>query len=231
MISISINKPELDLLELLRFALSETTNDRRERAVTNWKHYVVSERLRLLNEAVRFDWTADPTNSKFVRWVAKTATDRDEANYEFNMTARRYEDRYERRLNVAEHIGKLIWDSIQNGEFAGVHTPTGILGRVSEIGKVRKISGARDKDTLREIWKTYRGVVHLGMAMDFLEDNPGYSEHVLHLAERFRKGLSRNCPKGTNTAYVSEAEQYSFIYKSKLWGPRFRDRGLPYDVV
>jgi hypothetical protein len=92
------------------------------------------------------------------------------------------------------------------------------------------VSGARDKDTLRKIWNSYRGVVHLGIAIDYCENHPAQNLHVFHLAELFRKTLSENCPKGTSKPYVDPGEQISFLYISTLSGPRFRNRGLPFGV-
>jgi hypothetical protein len=231
MLSITINEPELNFVELIRLALSEETMEQRERAIKNVKHEAVAARLDLLASEGGTSWASDPDNAKFVQWTIKTSVERREAAYEFSQTARRYEEKNERRLNIAEHVGKLIWLSILEKKFEGVQTEIGILRQVRDDAKSHAISGARDMDTLRKVWATYRGVVHLGMALDFCAEQPNQQSNLLHIAERYRQGLSGNCPKGTSKPYVSPAEQISFVYLSRLKGLRFRDRGLPYDTV
>ncbi len=230
MLTITINEPELNFVELIRLALSEETTEQKERAIKNVKHEAVAARLDLLAAEGGSSWATDPDNAHFVQWTIRTSAERREAAYEFSKTARRYEERNERRLNIAEHIGKLIWLSILDRKFEGVQTEIGILQQVSDDAKSHAVSGARDIDTLRKAWATYRGVVHLGMALDFCEENPNQKMNLLHIAERYRQGLSQNCPKGTSKPYVSPAEQISFVYLSRLKGLRFRDRGLPYDI-
>ena len=231
MLTIAINEPELGFVELIRLALSEETNAKRERAIKNVKHEAVAARLDLLAGEGGSSWATDLDNAKFVQWTIRTQAERREAAYEFSQTARRYEEKTERRLNIAEHIGKLIWLSIMDNKFEGVQTEIGILQQVREVAKGLSVSGARDIDTLRKVWATYKGVVHLGMAIDFVEENPQQQANLLHIAERYRQILSQNCPKGTSKPYVSPAEQIYFVYLSSLKGPRFRDRGLPYDVA
>lgn len=231
MLRVAINEPELRSIEYIRIALSEPAPKLREKAITNAKLGLMALRLGALTDKFGTDWMSAPHNAEFIQWIAKSSSERDEANYDFLQTARRYEERNERKLNVAEHIGKLIWHSIQDKRFEGVQTPEGILKQVSDQALKCQISGARDLDTLRKIWNAYRGVVHLGMAIDYCDDYPGHKENVLFLAENFRLGLSRFCPKGTKKPYVSEDEQIIFYYYSDIWGPRFLDRGLPFSVV
>tara|TARA_R110002020_G_scaffold132643_6_gene296190 strand:- start:4434 stop:5129 length:696 start_codon:yes stop_codon:yes gene_type:complete len=231
MLKISINEPELKFVELIRLALSEETKEQRERAIKNVKHEAVAARLDLLAEEGDSNWATDPDNANFVQWTIRTSAERREAAYEFSQTTRRYEERNERRLNIAEHIGKLIWLSILDRKFEGVQTEIGILQQVRDDAKSHAVSGARDIDTLRKVWATYRGVVHLGMALDFCEEHPMPQANLLHVAEQYRLELSQHCPKGTSRPYVSSEEQISFVYLSSLKGPRFRDRGLPYEVV
>ena len=174
---------------------------------------------------------SDPKNAEFVQWIAKTSSERHEASYEFSQTARRYEERNERKLNVAEHIGKLVWLSIQDKKFEGVQTDEGILKQVRDVALENKVSGAKDLDVLRKTWKTYRGVVHLGMAMDYCDEQPDPERNVLHVAETYRRGLSLFCPKGTKKPYVPVGDQITFLYLSYTSGPRFLDRGLPFAVT
>lgn len=231
MLTVCMNEPELRSIDLIRVALSETTAELREKAITNAKHEVVALRLATLTDSLGTDWMSDPKNADFVQWIAKTSSERHEARYEFSQTDRRFEERNERKLNVAEHIGKLIWLSILDGKFEGVHTGEGILKQVRDVALENAVSGAKDLDVLRATWKTYRGVVHLGMAMDYCDEHPDLERNVLHVAETYRRGLSLFCPKGTKNPYVPEDAQTMFLYLSKTSGPRFLDRGPPFAVT
>lgn len=205
---VNINEPESRCLELFRMALSESTQVARMAAITVMKHEVVSLGLD------SFPIGAGKTSPAFVQWVAETSRDRYEAAHEFSAIARRYETRNERKLNIAEYVGKLVWDSIQAQEFKGLHVAGGILEKVRKIAKQEGIQGARDKDVLSRTWVTYRGVVHLGMAMDYCEENPGKGLSVLDVAERLRLGLNQGFPKKTGKPYVPDVEQISFRFNS-----------------
>ena len=230
MLTISINEPELQHIELIRIALSEESLEARERAIINVKHDVVATRLDVLSRKLGPNWTSDPKNSEFANWVAQSSPQRHEFIYELSQTGRRYEDKWERKLNTAEQIGKMIHLSIREKKYQGVQTIGGILEQVSDQAKELGASGARDTDTLRKIWKMYRGVVHLGMAIDFCDENPNPDMNVLQIAEQFRRCLSENAPKSRSKPYVDPDTQISFAYLSRIWGPRFQDRGLPYDI-
>lgn len=227
---VSINEQELFFLELFRIALSAETHEERLEAIRHAKHKVISARLQNLAENPGPGWILDPENKDLVEWAAMTAPERDEAIYEFSRVSRDYEDRNERRLNVAEHVGKMIGLSIEDGKFEGVQTDSGILYQLTEVSKEHNIRGAKDKDTVRKSWGCYRGVVHLGMAMDFCEDLSASPAEVLLMAEHFRLRLSQICPKGTSAPYVAPEEQISFVYESRIYGPRFQNRGLPFYV-
>lgn len=231
MLTVSINEPELLSIELIRVALSEPEAELRKKAIANAKHEVVAFRLDSLSKELGTGWMSEPQDAEFVQWIARTSSARHEASYEFSQIFQRYEEQYERKLNVAEHIGKLIWLSIQDEKFEGVQTDEGILKQVREQALEGGISGAKDLDVLRKIWRTYRGVVHLGMAIDYCEDCADPKPHVLHVAENYRRCLSQFCPKGTKKPYVSEDDQIKFLYLSITSGPRFRNRGLPFDVA
>jgi hypothetical protein len=204
---IPLNEPECECLGLVRMALSEETEDDRLRAIEVIRREVVS--LGLQNFPV-----GGSSHPDFVQWVAHTAQGRYDAAHEFGAIARRYESKNERKLNVAEYIGKCVWDSIQAENFQGVQVKGGLLEQTRDYAKQNGVGGARDLDVLRKIWSTYRGVVHLGMAMDYCEDYPETKWHVLHLAETFRAGLASNCPKGTSSPYVDPEGQISFLYIS-----------------
>lgn len=230
MIEIPINQPELLSIDFMRIALSEPSDGERQKAIKSIKLDIEASRLEALNTKFGTAWTQDPKNAALVQWVAANAPERHEAAVQLSQIGKRYEAKNERKLNVAEHIGIVIWLSIQDGKFEGLHTRGGILEQVSDDARTFKVTGAKDNDTLRKIWNSYRGVVHLGMAISYCEDNPSQSINILHLAERFRCSLCENCPKGTSKPYVNQNIQFSFPYKSKLWGPRFTNRGLPFGI-
>ncbi|WP_138165475.1 hypothetical protein [Parasedimentitalea maritima] len=183
------------------------------RAIAVMRHEVVSLGLESFSIGAGKS-SGGKVRPEFVQWVAETSKDRYEAAHGFSEIARRYEAKNERKLNVAEHVGKLVWHSIQEQEFKGLHVAGGILEKVRDVAKQEGIHGARDKDVVSKTWVTYRGVVHLGMAMDYCEDNPDPGLNVLHVAERIRQGLSQNFPKKTREPYVAPDGQISFHYIS-----------------
>ena len=227
---IAINEPELCYLGLFRMALSETNLEERLTAITAVRHDVIGGRLELLPDGTDGGWVNEPENANLALWVAKTSVVRHEATHMLADIQRRYEDRNERKLNVAEHIGKLVYLSIQDQKNQGLQVRGGILEQVSDIAKENGIRGARDKDTLRKIGNAHRGVVHLGIAMDYCEEAADPALNGLHVAEHFRKARCENAPQKTKDPYVDQGDQISFAYKSDTWGPRFRDRGLPFTV-
>jgi hypothetical protein len=204
---ICLNEPEYKCLELFRMALSEKKGNDRLCAIEVMRREVVS--LGLQNFPV-----GKSSHPDFVEWVGRTAEGRYEAAHRFSEIAQRYEGRNQRKLNIAEDIGKRVWDSIQARRFLGVYVKGGLLDQVSDYAKQHSISGARDRAVLEKIWTTYRGVVHLGMAMDYCEMHPKTQWHVLHLAEKFRVALSSNCPRKHPNPYVDPQDQISFLYIS-----------------
>ncbi|SER94341.1 hypothetical protein SAMN04490244_10467 [Tranquillimonas rosea] len=226
--TVSINEPESSYLELFRIALSAEDHEARIAALRQVKQVVSAERLRVLSQSDC--WTDEPDNQALLTWAARTAAEREDAICEFLRVSRVYEDRNERRLTIAEHAGKLVYLSIKEEKREGVQTPSGILYQLTQAAKEHGIQGGRDKDTVRRSWGAYRGIVHLGMAIDLCDEQASPPEEVLFLAEQIRRVLSTSCPKGASEPYVPQAEQISFVYKSGIWGPRFRDRGLPYRV-
>ena len=231
MIEVALNEPEKQSIELIRAALSEESDDLRERAIKNVKHEVVGTRLESLFAALGAEGVADPANTAFIQWVATSSLARTEAAYELSETGLRYKNTNERKLSLAEEIGFLIFSSIQDRDFRGVHTKRGILEQISHVAREDGARGAKDNEVLAKLWKTYKGVVHLGMAIKWAEENPGQPFEVLELAECFRMKLSENCPKGTQKPYVDPDVQFCFIYKSRVWGPRFQNRGLSFEVI
>lgn len=225
---VPINEIELFFVQTFRVALSLPTYDERVSAIENVRHEVIAARLVEINKNPGAGWVKDKANRELVEWVAATEGERVDGMYELSRASHAYEQKNERRLNIAEEIGKVIVSSIGMGKFEGVQTPNGILYQVGEQCRKSKISGGRDKDTLRKIWRDYQGVVHLGMALDFIEDTSTSMENVFHVADRFRRTLSTSCPKRTQKPYVSSKSQFSFSYESGIYGPRFQDRGLPF---
>lgn len=214
--TVGIDEFELGFLEYFRIALSAQTIEDRLVAIRQVKHELNSERQRLLIDGKGPGWIDDPTNRELAAWIAKTSADRHDASYEFLRLSQQYEDKFERRLNVAEHVGKIIDNSIREDKFEGVQTPSGIVYQVTVAGKNHNIPGAKDKDRVRKNWMTYRGVVHLGIAMDLGEENNLSLTEVIQLAERLRRKFSEICPKGTKKPYVPSGEQISFSYQSKV---------------
>ncbi len=208
---VAINEKELFFIELFRIALSAETLE--DRLATNQlvRHEVIAARLQNLAENPGPDWVSDTDNKYLVEWVAMTAAERDEAIHEFSRVSRIYKDRNERRLNIAEHAGKLVYLSILEGKREGVQTSAGILYQLTLAGREHGIRGAKDKDVVRRSWGTFRGIVHLGMAMDFCENRGTSLEEDLAVAEEIRRVLSNTCLKGTDRPYVLREEEVSFI--------------------
>ena len=211
---IHLNEPELLSLELFRVALSEPSPKARLRAVEVMRQEVIS--MGLENFPILKKGAGQKKNHpNFVQWVAETAADRCDAARDYVGIFQRYQKINEKKLNVAEYIGKHVWQTIQEQKFQGVQVAGGILEQVRDVARELDVSGARDENTVRNIWKRYRGVVHLGMAMDYWEDHPSSEMHILHVAEKIRQGLSESCPKGTSKPYVDPSDQISFLYISR----------------
>ena len=141
---IRLNEPECAALELFRMALSEETAEDRLSAIEVMRHEVVSMGL----ESFPITEASSP---KFVRWAATTAQPRYEAAHAFYEVAQRYEGKQERQFNIAEYIGKKVWDSIETGKFQGVPSinpnPTFTFqdtGRQEILLVVENFNGCRD---------------------------------------------------------------------------------------
>lgn len=227
---VAIDEAELFQLLLFRVALSEPGHESRMRAIRAVRHDVTDNLLQSLFSSLSYKEAGSrkdgPKDDLFLRWVAESGPVRHEAAVHFMEVARRYDEKNERKLNVAEKIGRKIIESMFDGEFRGLHVAGGILEQVRLQGKEERVQGARDKDVLRETWKAYRGVVHFGMAIDCFDQDAGTGWKILSLAEDFRRNLSSCCPRTTKKPYIPASEQIKFIYSSRTKGPRFRDRGL-----
>ena len=219
-----INEFELPFLSLIRVALSEDSLTAQIQAIADVHQETLGQRLSILPKG----WEDDPHNLDLVKWVAATSSSRQDASIRFAEVARRYEAHNERRLAIAEHIGDKVCLSIRDNKFEGLQKATGILQRVCDQAEEEAIRGAKDRDTLRKVWRNDRGVVHFGMALEYCEEAPEKDLNVLFVAEHFRRALSQSCPRSTNDPYVDPAIQISFRYISGIQGPRFQNRGLPF---
>jgi hypothetical protein len=214
LIEVAIYEPELLCVEMLRVALSEETLEARLRAIENVKYDVRTSAAESLFSGKR-QVNDDPRYIASLHQIAKTSGRSYEAAYELAQTTQRFETKNERKLNIAEHIGNVVLLSIYTKKFQGVQTDDGILTQVQCDARKHNIYGGKNHDTLRDIWRTYRGVVHLGMAMAYCEDNPNADVNVLHLAEEYRRALSENCPKKAVDPYVDSSLQIKFTYKTR----------------
>ncbi|MFD2738039.1 hypothetical protein ACFSUD_00495 [Sulfitobacter aestuarii] len=216
MYKVAINGAEVHYLELFRIAVSESDHEKRMRSIHNVRHEVKMEWLKLQISDKETTGMSGSSNVELLRDMAELAMDAPEMIREFTQTVGRYEGANgrgnERKLNVAEHIGKQVLLSIREGTFHGVQSDFGILEQVRHDAKDLGITGARDVDTLREIWKTYRGVVHLGIAMDEFKNAPDWGPDVLINAEMIRRTLSQNCPRSHKSPYVDPKCQIYFPY-------------------
>lgn len=212
---IALNEPEMIGLGLFRMALSETTDEARLAAIKAVRSEIVSNGL----EAFPIHKDSEGRlnrHPRFIEWTAMNAVAMNQAIQTVGEVEQRYNDKQGRRLSIAEEIAKLVVSSVLDQKFLGMQVQGGILDCMRHIAKEQKISGARDHDTLRKIWGTYRGVVHLGLAIDWCEENPEADHHVLHVAERYQRILSENSPGGKGPPYVSPDDQFSFLYVSNI---------------
>jgi hypothetical protein len=198
-------------IEMFRAALSEETMIKRLQAIEFVGEDQTTHILSYLNDKFQV-LRPNSNNADFISWVASTSFARTDAAFEVANLIQRYKGR-ERMLNVAEAVGDQIISSIQNNEFAGVGTPRGVFSRVCEEARACDIYGAKDHDTVREHWQTYKGVVHLGMALAYVEENPDQGFDVFQLAESYRSWLSENFPRKTKKPYVDSEVQISFVLK------------------
>lgn len=209
--TVFLNGSQLQYIELIRVAVSEADNVQRMQAIKNVKHDVVAEQLDLLLKDRDADWFSAQNNADLLAWVAKTGAMRHKVVYEISQLVKRFDEKYDRQLSIAEHIGMRVRLTILEEEFGGVQTDRGIIQQTRDFAKENQIHGARDTATLQKIWGMYRGVVHLGMAMELCEDIPTAGFDVLDQAERIRRNLSENCPRGTSKPYVDPREQICFV--------------------
>ncbi|KIT14713.1 hypothetical protein [Jannaschia aquimarina] len=218
---VGISDAELRYLPFFDIALSEDTREARLRAIENVRYEVIAASPAEVLDPDGPDWLTSSSLVRTMRAAAGRVEEIDTAAREFAETVRRYEAGAERRLNIARETGLLVVRSILEGTFRGVHSETGILTDIEAIGRAEAIRGARDQDTLRKIWKTYRGVIHLGLALMDFDDDPEVSPVVLARAENYRRLLSENCPRGTSKPYVDPSAQLIFRYMTRLKPPRF----------
>ncbi len=211
--TVFINDTQIQFIEMFRIALSAPDNLQRLRAISNLKQDVAAQVDELIVDGRSEEWMS--ANAEFFRRSMLDAPARRAAANEFSQTECEFEGSRgqgrEKKLNIAEHIGMRVWLSIKEGKFEGLQTEIGILEQVRHFARQEKIFGAQDRDTLRKIWGAYRGVVHLGMAMDLYGDSALPSFDMLTLAEQIRQELSSHSPRSSKKPYVDEGEQISFF--------------------
>ena len=209
-----ISTAKISHLGILRVTLSEPTPASRLRAIQNAPHEAQANLIGIfVRDERRWDLGLF-INLVIHDWIAETAEKRHEAIWELGQTFQRFEERNERKLNIAEELDFHIIDTIRTGKLEEVQTKTGILARVQDQARREGVRSGKDKDTVRKLWNSYRGIVHLGMALDHCENHVGQQLSVLTVAEDFRKQLSESCPKRTSEPYVDSSEQIKFILKS-----------------
>lgn len=152
MIAIPINERELHAIVLLHIALSEENSELRDAAIRCFRHEIIATTIALLLKECGPDWPAEPENTDLVKWIAATTAERQEAGHAVEAIRMRCRANNQRKLHVAELIGKSVIESISSGRFAGVQSPKGILAQVADKAKEASFSGAGDKDTLRKVW-------------------------------------------------------------------------------
>ena len=76
MAEITINEYELNFIDLFRLALSEEDHEKRECAIQTVRHEVIAARLERLSDEHGDDWYSDPSNAKFLEWVARSEAQR-----------------------------------------------------------------------------------------------------------------------------------------------------------
>lgn len=173
---VAISQAEACYLELFRVALSEPDMRRRLEAISTIKLEVQSDLIALKLRSRSADRPWGREDQDILVAIAETESARLGAAREYGVLWQRYKGKNglgnERKLNIAEQIGKMVLLSIQEKTFIGLHTPGGILEQVREQGAEFEVRGAIDKDSSRETWSAYRGVVHLGIALDYCEEFP-----------------------------------------------------------
>ncbi len=212
---VHIDWAQLQFIEMFRVALSAADNTERLKAIANLKQDAAAHVDELIVDGRGEGWISSPANAELLRRSALTASARRAAAGEFSHTEREFEGSRgqgrEKKLNIAEHIGMRVLLTIKEEKFEGLQTEIGILEQVRHFAQQEKIFGAQDRDTLSKTWGTYRGVVHLGMAMELYGDSALPSFDMLTLAEKIRMELSRHSPRSSNKPYVDEGEQISFV--------------------
>jgi len=211
--TVYITDTQLQFIEMFRIALSAPDNPQRLRAISNLKLEVAAQVDELIVDGRSDEWMS--ANAEFFKRSMLEGPFRRAAAAEFFQTEREFEGSRgrgrEKKLNIAEHIGMRVLLTIKEGKLEGLQTEIGILEQVRHFAQQEKLFGAQDHDTLRKIWRTYRGGVHLGMAMDLHRDSVLPSFGIITLAEQIRMELSRHSPKSSNKPYVDESEQISFV--------------------
>jgi len=212
--TISLDGAQQTSINLYRMALSEESQEQRLRAIEVVTHDVVARQVALFTSDKGKGWMSEPRYSEFSQLVMRSADERYESAMEFGQILRRYEEENDRSLYVAELVGMHVLISIKEGSLHGIHASGGIFDQVRLHARENEIPGARTKAALLKCWRTYRGVVHLGVAMRLCGANPEQGHEVLTVAEGIRQELSSRGPGNRSDPYVDQKEQISFVAKT-----------------
>ncbi|UWR21291.1 hypothetical protein [Sulfitobacter sp. S190] len=213
--TVYFNNFEIRYLEMFYVALSEPTHDLRMRAIANVRHEVEAETDSFLVEDHAAGRIKVPSIDEHYKKMALAARKRDVAKRCLFETEARFtgsgKASNQRRLETADLIGMKILTSILDKKYDGVYSETGILQQVREQSIRENLNVFKDHDSLRKIWKQYRGIVHLSIALGLEEDRSTGRREVIKVAEAYRQILSSSCPRGTQTPYVALSEQILFL--------------------
>ena len=136
MYRIPINDFEAQHLGLFRVALSEPDVLQRLEAIRTVKLEVQSAHIVMYMASKSLDRPLGPGDLEALIAIAETEEARLEAARESVRLHQRYEGKHghsnERKLNVAEHAGKFVLNSIREDQFEGVHRDGRIFDQVSQ---------------------------------------------------------------------------------------------------
>lgn len=146
-----------------------------------------------------------------LRWRSGHVGRVGEAERHIGQVEARFKRTQGRHLCIAEDIGQLALNSIADGEFRGVRTDTGLIESYCHDARKKGARGATDRKSVEGIWTKYRGVVHLGLVIDYLERIGDSLDEVFKKAWYFALLLASGYPKGTGKPYVPPDEKINFI--------------------
>ncbi|MBT0958207.1 hypothetical protein IV417_12485 [Alphaproteobacteria bacterium KMM 3653] len=215
MIKVEISEAGFQVIGELRIALSAETVEDRLKAMEHVQHRFIRSLVENAHSKFGAEWEKIPSMSALAAKVSKSYVQSASTEDIFSDVFHQYEKKNHRGLMVAEQVGQMVFFSIVDRKLEGLHRDGKIIDQVCQQGRARDVPGAKDKDTVRKSWMKYKGVVHLGMALNDAEElKITRAKDVLGMAEEMRLMLCSNCPKGTSEPYVNQDDQISFVYKS-----------------